>query len=300
MEVIVAGAGSVGLLLGSFLSEAGMKVTMYVRREEQARLIQTEGIRRINLDGTEDVFVVKSTTDIERLPKVGLWIVAVKYADLKGLLSQMKEIAVRNPVLFIQNGIGHLNLAKMTEFPHIAFATVEHGALRLDDRSVSHNGTGMLTIAVSRGDNSLFHQIVESNSTAFPVILHADAEQILLRKVLINCMINPLTALLEVENGELLTNRYCNKLFKELYVELMSAFPEMQSVLTYEIVEDVCKNTARNKSSMLMDRLEGRPMEIETIVTAVIQKALSDNQNLPLLSTFEKMLYAIDGREEKR
>ena len=36
MDVIIAGAGSIGLLLGSFLSEAGMDVTFYVRREEQA------------------------------------------------------------------------------------------------------------------------------------------------------------------------------------------------------------------------------------------------------------------------
>ncbi len=50
MEVIIAGAGSIGLLLGSFLSEAGMNVTFYVRREEQAELIRAKGIQRINQD----------------------------------------------------------------------------------------------------------------------------------------------------------------------------------------------------------------------------------------------------------
>ena len=59
MEVIIAGAGSIGLLLGSYLSEAGMNVTFYVRREEQAELIRTEGIQRINQDGTTDVFHVQ-------------------------------------------------------------------------------------------------------------------------------------------------------------------------------------------------------------------------------------------------
>ena len=48
---------------------------------------------------------------------------------------------------------------------------------------------------------------------------------------------------------------------------------------------------------MLTDRLAGRPMEIETIVTAVIRKGTSmTGETLPLLSTFEKMLYAIDGK----
>ena len=64
MEVIIAGAGSIGMLLGSFMTEAGMKVTFYVRREEQAELIRAEGIQRINQDDTKDVFRVHATTDI--------------------------------------------------------------------------------------------------------------------------------------------------------------------------------------------------------------------------------------------
>ena len=48
MDVVIAGAGSIGLLMGSFLSEAGMDVTFYVRRKEQEELIRAKGIRRIN------------------------------------------------------------------------------------------------------------------------------------------------------------------------------------------------------------------------------------------------------------
>ena len=91
MEVIIAGAGSIGLLLGSFLSEAGMDVTFYVRREEQAELIRTEGIQRINQENTTDVLRVYATTDIRNLPATALWIVAVKYAGLRDLLSEMQE-----------------------------------------------------------------------------------------------------------------------------------------------------------------------------------------------------------------
>ena len=43
MEVIIAGAGSIGLLLGSFLSEAGMNVTMYV---ETGRASRTDSSKR--------------------------------------------------------------------------------------------------------------------------------------------------------------------------------------------------------------------------------------------------------------
>ena len=98
MEVIIAGAGSIGLLLGSFLSEAGMDVTFYVRREEQAELIRAEGIQRINQDNTTDVLRVHATTDIRNLSTTALWIVAVKYAGLRDLLSEMQEAHMSNPV----------------------------------------------------------------------------------------------------------------------------------------------------------------------------------------------------------
>lgn len=298
MGIVIVGAGSVGLLLGSYLAESGIDVTMFVRREEQRKIIEQEGIRRLNEDGTESVFQVGVTTDIEKLIGSRLLIIAVKYAHLHGILERLVQVGVKSPLLFIQNGIGHLTAAKETDFPHIAFATVEHGTLKVDDRTVQHNGVGALTIGARFGDAEKFDIIEKADTKRFPVVRHVDAEHILMRKVIINCMINPLTAILNVKNGELLTNDSCYTLFKRLYEELMVAFPEMVSVLSLESVEAVCRHTANNKSSMLSDRLARRPMEIETIVTAVIKEAQAVNQKVPLLTIFEKMLYAINGKGE--
>ncbi|WP_318616053.1 2-dehydropantoate 2-reductase [Sporosarcina sp. YIM B06819] len=298
MNVVIAGAGSIGLLLGSFLAEAGMAVTFYVQREEQARLIRNEGIQRINQDGTASRYDVGVTTDISKVSPSALWIVAVKYAGLRSLLSEMQQARIENPVLFVQNGVGHMELVADVPLPHVAFATVEHGARRADDRTVSHNGVGMLTIAVAQGDRHLFDELGQAHSDSFPISYHTNAEQILMRKVLINCMINPLTAILKVKNGELLTNQHCRMLFDQLYDELMTTFPEVQSTLSYEDVASVCQKTARNQSSMLTDCLVGRPMEIETIVTAVIRKANKRKKSLPLLTMLETMLYAVNQEGE--
>ncbi|MBO1912669.1 hypothetical protein J4G37_48695, partial [Microvirga sp. 3-52] len=106
-------------------------------------------------------------------------------------------------------------------------------------------------------------------------------------------------AILEVENGELLTNPSCHELFVALYDELINAFPDMKPFLSIEAVSAVCQNTAHNKSSMLSDRLAGRPMEIKTIITAVIEKANELHKKVPLLAMLEKMLYAIEGKGEQ-
>ena len=297
MSVVIVGAGSVGLLLGSYLLESGIKVTMVVRREEQASILNSQGIRRLNQDGSESVFRVHAITDFPTDQTSSVWIVAVKYIDLQDLLLQLNRIQLKNPMLFIQNGLDHFSMANATSIPNLAFATVEHGARRLDDNTVQHNGVGLITIGAGRGDAAVFDIIEIAHSDNFPITRHSNAEFALMRKVLINCVINPLTAILEVENGELLTNPSCHELFISLYDELLNAFPEMRPYLSLEAVSTVCQNTAHNKSSMLSDRLAGRQMEIKTIVTAVIEKATAIHKKVPLLEMLEKMLYAIDKKE---
>lgn len=296
MEVVIAGAGSIGLLIGSYLAEAGWGVTFFVRREEQAILLRNQGIRRVDGQGTEMVFNVNAETDIGMLPATAPWIVAVKFGGVASILELVNGRNISNPMMFVQNGIGHFNMVSETELPHLFFASVEHGAGRLDDRTVSHNGVGLLKVAPFRGDERAFDQLTLAHSAAFPVEFVIGARELVLRKVLINCMINPLTAILQLKNGELLENTYAKMLFDELFNEIIAAFPEMQDHLSKEAVEDICRKTAMNRSSMLKDRLEGNPMEIETIVSAVIGMAERRGSALPLLKMLEKMLLVLDGR----
>lgn len=78
----------------------------------------------------------------------------------------------------------------------------------------------------------------------------------------------------------------------------MDAFPEMGQVLPYEAVTKVCVKTADNQSSMLVDYLAGRPMEINTIVSAVRVRAEKRNKKLPILTSLEMILYAMDWKGE--
>ncbi|MFS0688191.1 2-dehydropantoate 2-reductase [Sporosarcina sp. 179-K 8C2 HS] len=294
MEVVVAGAGSIGLLIGSYLAEAGMRVAFLVRRDEQATIIREQGIRRINGDGSETVLEADAQTDAGKLPKKAPWIVATKYGGVAPIVEDILERKLGNAVMFVQNGYGHFNFVSGTSLQNVFFATVEHGAGRLDDRTVSHNGVGTIKIAPYRGDETSFNFMGSVDSAAFPVEFVGDAHTIVLRKVLINCMINPLTAILQVENGELVANPYANILFDQLFKEIIAAFPEMQNDLSKAAVEEICVRTAKNKSSMLTDRMNGNPMEIETVVSSVVQMGEMRGASLTLLQTLEKMLLALD------
>lgn len=298
MKIAIIGAGSIGLLLGSFFREASFEVTMIVRRKEQKDFLNEKGIRRFTINQTESTFRVRATDDFKEVLHADLIIIAVKYIAIHEVIKQLEDLTLQTPLLFIQNGIAHYSDVLETKLPNLSFATIEHGALKIDDGSVNHNGVGNLTIAEARGNQPVLHKISAIQLTEFPIHIHNDAEYILMRKVLINCLINPLTAVLQVKNGALLTNPSAFELLKKLFEELSNAFPMMHSCLSLDDVKMVCDNTKHNRSSMFADRLAGRKMEIETIVSAVVKKAADVQKDLPILTILEKMLYAVDGKGE--
>lgn len=294
MEVVIAGAGSIGLLIGSYLAESGWKVTFFVRRDEQAEFIRTLGIQRIDSSDSPIIFEAAAETDIQNLPENVPWIVAVKSGGVASIVETLITQEVKSPVLFVQNGFSHFNLVSGTTLQNVFFATVEHGAARIDDRTVSHNGIGMMKIAPYRGEVTALDAIKRSASASFPLNFVKDARSMIFRKVLINCMINPLTAILQLTNGQLMKNPDAKKLFDQLYDEVLAAFPEMHSELPRSAVEEVCRKTSGNESSMLKDRLKGRPMEIDTIVSVLLQMADERGKKMPLLKTLERLLCALD------
>ncbi len=296
MGIGIIGAGSIGMLIGSYIAGAGLDVTLLVRKESQRTQLNTKGIWRMRDNQKEVVTQIHATTQYIDVAQVNLLIIAVKYKDLAEVLARLKEERIKVPVLFIQNGIGHLNDVCEKEFPNAAFATVEHGALKTSDYIVKHNGVGAITIGVPHGDDEAFKLMNRTQQQDFPIRWHEDAAYVLLRKTLINCLINPLTTILNVSNGMLLENPNSYQLMRNLYEELMYVFPQMRANLPFEAIENVCRQTAKNDSSMLMDYRYGRPMEIDTIVSAVIQRAERKGEKLPLLQTYEQLLRVLDRK----
>ncbi|WP_301108211.1 ketopantoate reductase family protein [Sporosarcina sp.] len=294
MRFVIVGAGSIGLLIGSYLAQHKADVTFWVRRKEQAEQLK-KGLVRIDETGAETMVSVNATVHPEDLPTDALWIIAVKYDALHDVLHTVSSLPEQPDLLFIQNGIGHVALVESLGLSHASYSTVEHGAGRVDDRTVRHNGIGPITIAVSNIKIAETVKWLEQiDPQRFPIAVQQDAETLLLRKALINCAINPLTAVLQVKNGQLLENASFFELFQKQCAELLGNFPEIADILSYEEIEAVCRKTAGNQSSMLTDRIKGNPMEIETIVTAVLNKIRKKGGQAPLLEMLELMLNGLN------
>lgn len=297
MNIYVVGAGSVGLLVASFFAEKS-HVTIVTRRENQKKIIVENGLVRKNLDGTEEKFSVSVSTNLENIPKDSMIFVTVKYGQLKTIYPMFTSVQKDIPIVFLQNGLAHFEEAFRLEQEHILFASCQFGAERENDHTVIHRGAGIVKIAMGRGNSQILQVVDSYSSEHFPIEMVDDAEQMLFEKALLNCFINPLTAILNMKNGQLIENPYTKNLLYTLYEELMNAFPEQKERFPYSSITYLCEKTAKNTSSMLSDRLKNQPTEVETIVGAIIKKAESRDKDVPTLKTIYQLLLALENDGE--
>ena len=292
---MIVGAGSIGLLLASYFAEMGHTLYMLTRREAQAKSLQSEGVTRIMPDGHETSVAVNATTKAQDLPKDALWVFAVKFHQLEGTKNIIHHTTRDTPLLFVQNGLGHLRWMDQLGNKQLYIGTIEHGAMKQNDTTVFHKGIGSLSLApLSNHTDSIEFSLKGNSISTFPIRWGSDAYFLALRKTILNACINPLTAILQVKNGELVKNANAAILLRNVYEEIMSVFPEMETNLTLEDVRELCFKTGENNSSMLQDIRLNRKTEIETIVGTLLQIAKERNRETPTLSTLFSLISAIE------
>ncbi|MCZ8532883.1 2-dehydropantoate 2-reductase [Psychrobacillus psychrodurans] len=289
MNIGIVGAGAIGLLFGAYFSEAGHRITFLVR--------ETNGSKHLYIEKSNENrerIVCEIVSDIADLQKMDLIIIAVKYHHLKQLKDQLNSLPLQIPLLFIQNGLSHIDFLEQLQQDTILIGSVLHGATKKNNYTVQHLGVGPTYIGFYKGEWHFINNIVEKNNDKFPMILTPNIEQMLVKKAMLNCLINPLTTIACVTNGELINNDSYKVILRSMYNEMMEAFEEWKETLTWDEVVALCENTGSNRSSMLKDFENGRMMELDTIVGAILERATLRKKTLPILQAFYLLLSEIN------
>ena len=291
-RVQIIGAGAVGLLVASFLAELKWDVHLVCRRQQQVNLLNGS-LKRENTSGYFTEVNVKASTTIYN--DVDLTIVALKSGQLQELIHKLPK---RIPTIFLQNGLAHYDIVCSMSWQNVAFGSAQFGALKVADNVVSHRGVGVLKLAYINDavSNDFLTSLLEINNEDFPIVLELNAERMLMEKAIYNSLINPLTALLDLKNGELLTNEHAYKLLIRIHTELVQCFPNESP--TFEEVVALCERTAFNTSSMLSDHLAKRKSEAPAILGALIERAEKKGIQLDTVATIYELLLAKELQEE--
>ncbi|SEN63815.1 2-dehydropantoate 2-reductase [Amphibacillus marinus] len=270
LNIAIIGGGAIGLLTACLL-EKDHHVTLYIRDKQQYKVIEKEGIICLPVKKRYPI----SVQMISRISaNHELIIIAVKAYHLQVLVKQLKQLNV--PLLFIQNGMSHLSVIKEALAEHITFiATVEHGARKEGLNGVTHTGIGNVNVApygLNAKQKPLIIQRLATHS--FPIKVMQDGERLLKEKVMINAVINPITAVYQVRNGAILTDPRLHEEAKNLAAEVARVLA-LNFNEQWQRIVNIASRTSRNDSSMKVDIDQGRCTEVDGILGYLINLASS-------------------------
>lgn|GEM_PF-598277 len=146
--------------------------------------------------------------------------------------------------------------------------------------TIKHTGLGVSYLGIKNRQGNLYHTASQINTIhlkhitqllnmALPeVIWCEDMLEKQWLKLAINCVINPITTLHNINNGEILAERF-TKTIAQLIEEIVAIALLNKVVLNKTSLKNtvrlVAEKTANNSSSMRCDVLQGRKTEIEYI-----------------------------------
>lgn len=259
MKINVIGGGSIGLLTAAKLGRFH-DVRLLTRTREQSEEITVKGLHIGN-----EVIAVETlpAADWQALGQADVWIVCVKQYDLQSIWEKLK-LHAKAAVVFLQNGMNHTDFLLQEDFEYpIVVGSVEHGAIRVDSRTVEHTGKAAIRLA-DLTDNYAEVLVQQLHKPDFPFLFEKDWHVMLGTKLIANAVINPLTAIYRVENGELLEHPAFEKIAEMLCKEAADALG-LEEEQQWANVRRIIIATKANLSSMHRDLQAGRLTEIESI-----------------------------------
>ena len=285
MRIAIVGPGALGCLFASLLSFKGQSADnslwLLDHNRERAALLNRQGIL-YQTDSHQERTMIPVVTEAETVGPVNMALFCVKSHDLDACLqSCLTLISPQTLLVFLQNGISHLEIQERLNLPTPpAFASSSEGATLLGPGHVLHAGRGMTHLGFLQHPAEFQQQQLTAlartlQEAGLKVSLAEDIRSQLWAKLFINAGINPLTALYNRTNGQLLTSCAARSRLKNIVHEAEAVARASGITISVDPLQAalaICKSTARNISSMLQDRRHQRATEIDAINGAVVRE----------------------------
>ena len=272
--ILILGTGAMASLYAACLAASGAKVRMLGTWVESIGALNKDGVRLIGMNGVEHSYPVEATDDPLNCVGSRFAIVLVKSYQTKRVAQQLSIcLAEDGLALTLQNGLGNdMTLAEVLGAQRVASGVTTVGATLLEPGLVRYGGDGVISLGKKERLQSLAEKLIKAG---FVVETVENTDSLVWGKLVINASINPLTALLEVPNGDLVTNPSARTLMGLVANETAKVSLAKGITLPYPdpvaMVESVAQKTASNHSSMLKDVMRNSPTEIDAINGAVVR-----------------------------
>lgn len=250
--------------------------------------------------GSEDIAV----PDIGNEGYIQNLIVTAKAGNTVGaLLSVKHRLGPTSSILFLQNGLGVIEEVNQKVFPDPGTrptylqGVISHGVNSSESWTAIHAGQGSISISIlPREDRSEYKASPESaryllRTVCRSPVLAAIGDQPTellqkqLSKLAVNCVINPLTTMIDARNGAIFNNKALERTMRLLLMEIslvIRNLPELQALpntsrrfsvdTLYRSVYMTANQTAENISSTLADVRNGNRTEIDYLNGYIVKR----------------------------
>jgi 2-dehydropantoate 2-reductase len=275
----IVGAGALGLHFATRLAGVG-PVAVIARNAARAQRLRA-GIRVGNTLHRIDAFAP------EEAPAADWVIVLVKAGDT---LEAVQVATTLQPqgILSLQNGLVETLLQTAGGDRLIGQGITTEGAFRERDGDGDGDGDGERIVPAGAGDTLLppgFEPVAALLVRAgFRARVEAQIAAARLAKLLVNVAINPLAAIHQVPNGQLLLPPYQDtlvQLVREAWPVLRVAGLALDEQAALDHVRAVAAATASNLASMLQDRMAGRRTEIDALTGTLLALGARQGVEMP-------------------
>jgi len=310
MRIGVWGGGALGLLWAARLAALYSETVLVTRTRKQADAVRNDGIRVIGLDGKARWMPVQAVESDKAAAPFDAIMLMVKQRDFTSAFYQALSVCAQDGVIVCwQNGVGHDAVVKKTRHTQPVYGAVTtEGAWREDLTTVRHTGAGQTWIGPLLGKQEdhpalLRSLIAQVDRRWCPVSLETDIQSRIWKKLIINSVINPLTALLEVENGELFRLPDARALIRSALEEGVAVVRAMgyrwEVDDVFHEVAEVCEKTATNRSSMYQDLMRGHMTEVDWINGGIVKEGQARGIQTPIHETLMRLVHAKEVRSRR-
>ncbi|WP_438918167.1 2-dehydropantoate 2-reductase [Kosakonia cowanii] len=276
MRITVLGCGALGQLWLTALCKQGHEVQGWLRIPQpycSVNLVEEDGtIFNESLTANDPDFLARSDLLLVTLK-------AWQVSDaVKGLIASLSPTT---PVLLLHNGMGTVEELKSLPNP-LLMGTTTHAARR-DGNVIIHVASGITHIGPARAQDGEFSYLADTLQMALPdVAWHNTIRPALWRKLAVNCVINPLTALRDCKNGDLRdVPEEIEKIAREVAAVIEREGHHISADELIAYVHQVIESTAENISSMLQDVRAMRHTECDYITGYLLRRARAHGIAVP-------------------
>ena len=289
VRIAVVGAGAIGGLLAAFAREAGHEVVLCVRTPLHELTVRSGGqVLRPDLE---------FATDPAGQPPADWVLLTTKAQDTDGARDWLDALCgPGTTVAVVQNGVEHEErvgplLPPGTRLlPTLAYIAAERTA----PGHLVHHHAHQLLVPEGESADRFAELLAPSRLSVEPV---ADFRTAAWRKLLANVVANPVTALLQ-QRMHVFHDPEMYAATRDILRETAAVARAEGARIGADDVEEVLRLYTSvppdGGSSMLYDRLAGRPLEHEHITGAVVRAAERHGVEAPLNRLLLTLLRAVD------